>query len=146
MNGDAGLKFHHLGLAALDPQSAVAFVRQLGYTCATPILDPLQNVYLRWCEKSGAPSIEIVSPTETDGPLATILASHPTSFYHICYEVDSSSDEVLNSLSSAGLRVLTVLPPTPAILFGGRLVSFHFVRGFGLIELVQSVVIGQATQ
>lgn len=142
MIGVAGLRFHHFGLAASDPDKAAAFVQQLGYECGSSVVDPLQNVQLRWCEKVGSPSIEIVSATDTDGPLTKILAMHPTSFYHLCFEIEVSGEEMVDSLRASGSRVVTVIPPTPAVLFNGRLVSFHFVQGFGLIELLQNAVCG----
>ncbi len=32
---------------------------------------------------------------------------------------------------------MVVFPATPAVLFGGRHVSFYMMRGFGLIEIIQ---------
>ncbi len=136
------LKFHHFGLAARDPEQAAKFISLSGYDCGTPVFDPLQNVFLRWCEKQGAPSIEIVSPASSDGPLANILASQTTSFYHLCYEIDLDGRSMVESMREQGLRVVTVLPPKPAVIFGGRKVSFHIVYGFGLIELLESTLDG----
>ena len=47
-------------------------------------------------------------------------------------------DAIVNSLEYAKLRVLCLSPPKPAILFGGRMVSFYRVIGFGIIELLQA--------
>jgi methylmalonyl-CoA/ethylmalonyl-CoA epimerase len=132
-----GLKFHHFGLAVRDPGQAIAFLKHLGYECGEPLFDPEQNVILRWCEKPGAPAIEIVAPTGTSGPLANILASHPSSFYHLCYEIDVGIKEMVDSMREHGLRIVTVVPPRPAVLFGGRNVSFHVVHAFGLIEILE---------
>jgi hypothetical protein len=38
----------------------------------------------------------------------------------------------------AGLETALVSPPTPAVLFGGREVSFHMVSGVGLIVVLRS--------
>lgn len=132
-----GLRFHHFGLAAADADRAVAFLVRMGYRCSEPVVDPLQNVVLHWCEKNGAPAIEVVSPTGTKGPLSSILAEHPSSFYHLCYETESADADAVALLRATGARLVTVVPPIPAVLFGGRLVSFHQVQGFGLIELLQ---------
>lgn len=137
MTSDLGLRFHHFGLAAKHPKLAERFVSSTGYTCGTPIVDPLQGVSLRWCTGDRLPSIEIVSPIDVHGPLARILHAQESSFYHLCYEVDTSSASALSTLREQGHRVMTVMSAKPAILFGGRLVSFHVVQGFGLIELLE---------
>lgn len=131
------LRFHHFGLAARNPARAVEFLRALGYSCAEPIHDPLQGVDLRWCTRADAPPVEIVSAVGDQGPLASILAEQGTSFYHLCYETAGTTASAIDLMRSQGVRVLTVREPLPAILFGGRLVSFHMVQGFGLIELVE---------
>ena len=40
-----GLVFHHLGLAAKDPEAATHFLTGLGYRIGPMIFDPLQNVH-----------------------------------------------------------------------------------------------------
>src|SRR5688572_5789923 len=131
-----GLSFHHFGLAARDPERAAEFIRFAGYECGDRIHDPLQGVDLRWCTRPDAPAVEIVSPVHEDGPLASVLVNQATSFYHLCYEIDVEAASIVTSMRNAGLRVVTVLPPKPALLFDGRNVSFHIVQGFGLIELL----------
>lgn len=145
MRALAGFHFHHFGLAAVDPVRATAFVTQLGYHCSTVLFDPLQNVHLRWCECDGAPAVEIVSPTDRDGPLGRILTDRPSSFYHLCYEIEVTTTDALLTLRAGGARVVTVLAPLPAVLFDGRNVSFHMVQGFGLIELLEAEGVGART-
>lgn len=134
----AGLRFHHFGLAAADPRRAVSFLERIGYRCGNAVVDPLQNVVLHWCEMDAAPSVEVVSPAKAKGPLTSVLAEHPTSFYHLCYEAGSPEADPVELLRATGARFVTVMPPTPAVLFAGRLVSFHLVQGFGLVELLQA--------
>lgn len=140
MNALAGFRFHHFGLAAADPVKAAEFAARLGYSCGPEVFDPLQDVRLRWCEQSLSPSLEIVSPASPDGPLKRILLNHPSSFYHLCYEISSDTEVALDALRTDGARVVTVVAPVPAILFGGRRVSFHMVHGFGLIELLEQAL------
>lgn len=144
MISGAGLRFHHFGLAATDPGRAIGFLERMGYRCGAAIIDPLQNVILRWCEQDAAPPVEVVSPTTTKGPLSRVLAEQPTSFYHLCYEAVSAETDPVELLRATGARLVTVMPPTPAVLFGGRLVSFHLVQGFGLVELLQGSVVASA--
>lgn len=140
------LLFHHFGLAASNPGKAVEFLRALGYSCAEPVQDPLQGVDLRWCTRADAPPVEIVSSGDDPGPLASILAEQGTSFYHLCYETAGTTVSAIDLMRSQGIRVLTVREPLPSILFGGRLVSFHMVQGFGLIELVEPLTSADAGQ
>jgi len=133
----AGFRFHHFGLAAADPDKAAAFAAKLGYACGPPVFDEKQDVHLRWCEHTSAPALEIVSPAGPDGPLKNILLGQPSSFYHLCYEIAADAADALERLRADGTRVVTVVPPVPAVLFGGRKVSFHMVRGFGLLELLE---------
>jgi methylmalonyl-CoA/ethylmalonyl-CoA epimerase len=134
------MKFHHFGLAARDPEQAAKFVQLSGYSCGAPVFDPLQNVFLRWCEKQGEPSVEIVSPAGADGPLVNILAAQTSCFYHLCYETIMDSGSIVESMRESGLRVITVASPKPAVIFQGRNVSFYLVHGFGLIELLESTL------
>lgn len=131
-----GLRFHHIGLATASPDVSLKFLHGLGYVHGASILDPEQNVRLVLCTHAQMPSMELVSPTDTPGPLAGILESGSEVFYHVCYE----TDDIMKSLASfkaAGHRVVCVAPRKPAVLFGGRHVSFYRVRGFGLIELLE---------
>ncbi len=139
MNGLGNLAFHHFGMAARDAGQALKTLAALGYECGSQVHDPLQGVNLNWCVMAGQPAVEVVSPADgQDGPLAAILANQGTSFYHLCFETPEDAASCVKRLSSGGLRVVTVRQPLPAVLFGGRLVSFHMVQGFGLVELLES--------
>lgn len=130
------LAFHHLGLATRDPEASIAFVRALGYRPSPAVLDAVQNVNLIWCEHDSSPTVEIIYPTDTAGPLDKILAHRSEQIYHVCYETPDL-DATLDAFDAHGLRLHCVSPPKPAVLFGMRPVSFYSARGFGLIELLE---------
>ena len=130
-----GLTFHHHGLALHDDRDALVFLASLGYRAGALVHDPVQDVRLRLCTHASMPTVEIVMPGDAPGPLAGILKRHDQLLYHTCYEI-SSREAVLDGWRAADLRVFEVLPPTPAILFAGRKVSFHTIMGFGLVELL----------
>ena len=132
-----GFKFHHFGLAVRSDQTAVQFLTALGYVCGPTVYDGEQNVHLRMCDHAIQPSVEIVTPGEGDGPLMNILKRHDQLFYHSCYEVDDRT-AAIGAIEEIGLRCIEVSAPRPAVLFGGRLVSFHTIPGYGLIELLSS--------
>lgn len=134
----AGLAFHHHGLALRRDRDALGFLETLGYALGPQLHDPVQDVRLRLCMHPSLPTVEIVMPGNAPGPLEPILARGDATLYHTCYEVDDRQT-VLEKFDDAGARIIDVLPPTPAILFGGRCVSFHTILGFGLIELLDRV-------
>jgi hypothetical protein len=129
-------RFHHFGLAIRTDGAALRFLTALGYDCGEVVYDELQNVRLRMCVKAGDPAIEIIMPGVGNGPLTTILRKYEQLFYHSCYEVPDHAS-ALQSLDEIGVRAIEVSPPKPAILFGGRKVSFYTLAGYGLIELLE---------
>jgi methylmalonyl-CoA/ethylmalonyl-CoA epimerase len=131
-----GLRFDHLGLATRDPAGTLAFLRGLGYATPTTVHDPLQGVNLVLCTHPAMPAVEVVSAAGPGGPLESVLAQQPQAVYHQCYR-SASLAATLAAFKAAGHRVVTVSPPKPAVLFGGLEVSFHLVRGFGLVEIIE---------
>lgn len=131
-----GLTFDHFGLATRDAGRTLSFLRDLGYRTPPTVHDPLQRVNLVLCEHQAQPAVEVIFAAEDDGPLDVILAQQPQAIYHLCYR--SNDVEVsLAAMKAAGHRTILVVPPKPAVLFGHRPVSFHMVRGFGLIEIIE---------
>jgi hypothetical protein len=132
-----GLAFHHLGLAVKDHEAAAHFLTGLGYRIGPTIFDPLQNVHLAMCAHDRMPDVEIISPGDGAGPLDKLLSSHKDGLvYHMCYTC-ADLDSALDALESdERFRVRSIAPPTEAILFGGKRVSFYLIEGVGLIEIV----------
>jgi methylmalonyl-CoA/ethylmalonyl-CoA epimerase len=133
---DFGLSFHHLGLAVKKRDIAERFARGLGYSVADGILDPIQNVILQMCTSDTMPDLEIISPTQTSGPLKLILNDADSMIYHTCYCTEDIASS-LSSIRAAGFRALPVSKSCPAVLFEGRTVSFYKIPGFGLIEFLE---------
>lgn len=133
-----GLAFHHLGLAAKDPEAAAHFLSGLGYRIGPTIVDPLQNVRARLCAHDRMPDVEIISPGEGAGPLDKLLSVHKDGLvYHMCY-TSADLDRSLEAMESDELiRVHSISPPTEGVLFGGKRVSFYLVEGVGLIEIIE---------
>jgi len=134
---DLALRFHHLGLAVLRLNDAAALLRGLGYRIGEPIFDPEQNVNITMCSHSEMPDIEVIYPGRGQSPIDAFVARHSNGIvYHLCYVTDNLAD-TLSRMSEARLRWQCVSPPKPAILFGGRRVSFYMVLGIGLIEIIE---------
>jgi catechol 2,3-dioxygenase-like lactoylglutathione lyase family enzyme len=132
-----GLVFHHLGLAASDPEAAAHFLAGLGYRIGPMILDPLQNARVGICAHDHMPDVEIITPGEGEGPLDKLLKAHKDGLvYHMCY-TSADLDRSLEALEGdSQLSVYSVAPPKEAVLFGGKRVSFYLVEGVGLIEII----------
>lgn len=135
---EGDLTFHHLGLAVHEPADALNFLMGMGYQCGEVIKDSLQNVNLIMCTHAHAPAVEIVFSTGSPGPLDSILRKTREHIYHLCYSVQNV-DVALQVLEARGLRVLCVNPAKEAILFGNQKVSFYYIEGFGLVEMLESV-------
>lgn len=131
-----GLEFHHLGLAVALPDDALQFLVELGYHSSERVFDPQQGVNLILCHHATSPDVELIYPGNSNGPLDSILKGRDSHIYHMCFECESIQG-TLSYLKEKKYRVLLASPPKSAILFGGRNVGFYFVKGFGLIELLE---------
>jgi methylmalonyl-CoA/ethylmalonyl-CoA epimerase len=131
------LKFHHFGVAVRRPEQAAAFARSLGYKMGGPVFDPEQNVHLAMCLHETEPALELIWPGEGKGPIDTLVQRHTAGIvYHTCYET-GNLEAALAGLEADGIQVICVSPRRPAVLFGGRKVSFYNVLGMGLVEIVE---------
>lgn len=131
-----GLTFHHLGLAVARPDGAERFLTSLGYQVGPHIRDDVQRVNLSMATHAAMPSVEVIWPTEVEGPLTGLLKLQAEIAYHVAYECDAIEAAVA-AIKASNVRVIQQSPPQPAVLFDGRMVSFQRVGGFGLIELVE---------
>lgn len=130
-----GLGFHHYGLAVRDEKPARQFLEGLGYAVGTLITDPLQQVRVCLARAPSMPTVELVLPTDQPGPITSLLKSRDAMVYHSCYTARDAA-ATLAAIAADGLDLMTVSEPKPAILFQGLKVSFHYVAGFGLVELI----------
>jgi methylmalonyl-CoA/ethylmalonyl-CoA epimerase len=133
-----GLRFHHLGLAVRRPGDAQRFLGGLGYEIAPAVFDPEQNVDLIMCRhEGGMPDIEIICPAAVKSPVDAVINARPEGIvYHVCY-LTADLAATLTALEEGGVRAVCVAPPTPAVLFGGRRVSFYNIVGMGLCEIIE---------
>ena len=134
MNNPVAMDFHHYGLAVETPNEAFLFLRGLGYEIGDAVFDPLQHVNLALCCHGAMPAVEVIWPGDGPSPIDQILKRGP-SICHICYAT-CDAEARLAAMEAYGVELITISPPTPALLFGGLNVSFHFGSGFGLFEII----------
>lgn len=135
--GIDGLRFHHFGLAVQAPEAAFLYLHAMGYRDGSQVFDPLQRVNLAMRHHAMMPDVEVIWPGDEPSPIDRLVKRMGNLIYHVCYEC-SDPDLALAELEAAGLEVVPVSPPTPAVLFGGREVSFYTISGIGLVELLHT--------
>ena len=134
-NMDNLIKFHHFGLALRDFEVALRFYRNLNYDISKPIVDKIQNVELIMCTSKTSPSVELIKPVNKKSPINNYLSKNNEIIYHTCYEI-KNYEEGIEKLFSKN-RAICISKPKPAILFGYRFVSFYYIKGVGIIEILQ---------
>ena len=132
---DLALTFHHLGLAVQAPEQAAQFLCAMGYVAEAAVYDPAQKVNLRMFRSQAMPDVELIWPGAEPSPINNIVLKHGSAIYHTCYTCRDRGG-ALARMKDLGLRVVELSPPTPAVLFGGKTVSFYGVLGFGIIEVI----------
>lgn len=131
------LHFHHIGLAVAEPDVAFRFLGLQGYTEGNRVYDPLQHVNLAMRHHEIMPDFEVIWPGSEPSPIDKMIKRHGPTMYHCCYETDRVED-ALQIITDAGFDVMMVSPSKPALLFGGREVSFYLIDKFGLIEFLSA--------
>jgi methylmalonyl-CoA/ethylmalonyl-CoA epimerase len=131
------LPLNHIAIAVRDFDKSLNFYSLLGYKKMHPevVRDKLQTSDLIMLTNDNLPNIELVKPYSTKSPVNNYLKENDTVIYHFCYEV-KSFDKVINELKKE-FRVFNVSEPKPAILFDNKLVAFYYIKGVGLIELLE---------
>ena len=124
-------RVHHVGVACRQIEPARQWVRATHDVVADSgiVHDPLQGADLCLLSLRDAPAIELVA-----GAAVNDLVAKGHSWYHLCHEVDDLQAAV-DALCEQGSMI--VVPPTPAVLFADRPVSF-LLSPLGLVELLEA--------
>lgn len=123
------MRLHHIGVACRDIREEMDRLSILHEVIErTPVVrDPEQDAEVALLTLSDGTRIELVA-----GPQVETLVKRNIGLYHLCFEVADIGAEI-GRLESEGARLL--IPPKPAVLFGGRTVAFLYVD-YGMIELL----------
>ncbi|PCJ57051.1 MAG: hypothetical protein COA79_17120 [Planctomycetota bacterium] len=128
-------QFDHLGLAVKHPKKAQDFLSLLGYHFTEPTFDELQKVSIIMATNKYQPDIEIIFSDDENSPIKNILKSNDQLIYHLCYKAEEPQLFIKN-LKLNKVKVTCISSPKKAIVFQNKKVSFYFVDGFGVIEII----------
>src|ERR1700732_1218100 len=115
-----GHPFHHVGIACADIEATGSYAREAFEIVSDSgtVEDPIQNARVRLFNEGLPRAFELVC-----GPAVEGLVRRGVTYYHVCY---TTSDIEATMQRAKKLGAVTVSPPQPAVLFGGRRVSFMY--------------------
>ena len=131
---DGNLSLHHVAVVVSDLAAARERYRALGFVDAEYVTIPEQSVQVVTM-RSGSGWIELISPTDPDGPIARFLAKRGEGLHHVAYGVSDLAGK-LEELEAAGVRLIDRTPRVGA--HGWRIAFVHPESCGGVLtELVQ---------
>lgn len=128
------LDLHHVGIVVADLDDAVTRYAPLGFRAAERIEVPEQAVRVA-VFTAGPGVVELIQPTDPDGPIARYLAKRGEGMHHVAYRVDDLA-ATLSRLAAAGVRLIDEIPRSG--LHGWRIAFVHPESCAGVLtELVE---------
>jgi len=125
---------HHVGIVVADIDTAISRYIGLGFSGGDRFAMTEQGV-IAVTFQSGANYIELIQPTDPDGPIARFMAKRGEGLHHVAYRVESIETS-LADLASKGVRLIDFTPRTGA--HGWRIAFIHPESCGGVLtELVE---------
>ncbi len=132
--GGVNPRLHHVAVVVHDLDEALARYRMLGFAGGEHFVIPEQAVDVVTLH-AGAGWIELICPTDPDGPIARFLAKRGEGMHHVAYMVPDL-ERALADMEAAGVRLIDRAPRTGA--HGWRIAFIHPESCGGVLtELVQ---------
>ena len=127
-------QLHHVAIVVADLDEAMARYASLGFSGGERFTLPEQAVEVVTYH-AGDGWIELICPTDPDGPIARFLAKRGEGMHHVAYAVPDLEAE-LARLAVAGVRLIDTAPRVGA--HGWRIAFVHPESCGGVLtELVQ---------
>lgn len=117
----ARLELHHVGIVVSDLEAALAAYERLGFTGGERWLMPQQQIEAVTFA-SGAGWVELITPTDPDGPIARFLAKRGDTMHHVAYRTPDLDGELVR-LKVEGVRLIDETPRTGT--HGWRIAFLH---------------------
>jgi hypothetical protein len=129
------MKIDHVGYAVKKIDRAESSLEKLGFVFEPVVEDTIRNVRIAFGIKDDY-RIELVAPLDNKlkSPVDQYLSNSSGTPYHFCYQSENFEKEI-EELEKQGYKV--IIPPKPAVAFGGKSVVFLMNLGFGLMEIVE---------
>jgi len=127
-------ELHHVAVVVSDLDEALARYRRLGFAGGERFILPEQAVEVATF-RSGSGWIELIHPTDPEGPIARYLAKRGEGMHHVAYAVPDLR-LALQGLEAAGIQLIDAEPRIGA--HGWRIAFIHPDSCGGVLtELVQ---------
>ena len=127
-------RLHHVAVVVANLDEALARYQTLGFSGGERFALAEQAVEVATL-RSGTGWIELIRPTDPDGPIARFLVKRGEGVHHVAYAVPDLK-AALKSLEAAGIRLIDAVPRTGA--HGWRIAFVHPESCGGVLtELVQ---------
>ena len=101
-------ELHHVGIVVADLKAALARYAALGFFGGERFEVAEQHV-LAVVFAAGAGYVELIQPTDPEGPIARFLAKRGEGLHHVAYAVDDLA-ATLDRLATAGVRLIDRVP------------------------------------
>ena len=137
LQGIAPLALHHIAVVVADLDEAIARYRQLGFGDAERFVLAAQAVEVATF-RAGPGWVELIRPTDPEGPVARFLAKRGEGLHHVAYTTPDLA-AALARLAESGVRVIDTAPRIGA--HGWRIAFIHPESCGGVLtELVEASV------
>jgi methylmalonyl-CoA/ethylmalonyl-CoA epimerase len=128
------LRLHHVGIVVSDLDAAAARYAALGFHDGDRFAVPEQKIEAITFH-AGPGYLELIAPTDPDGPIARYMAKRGEGTHHVAYAVDDLA-ATLTRLAANGVRLIDEAPRIGA--HGWRVAFIHPESCNGVLtELVQ---------
>ncbi len=121
MDQDVNPALHHVGIVVSDIEASSASYAALGFAGGERFEMTEQGVIVVTFH-SGAGYIELIQPTDPDGPIARFMAKRGEGTHHVAYRVDDIEASLVD-LASRGVRLIDLVPRRGA--HGWRIAFIH---------------------
>lgn len=137
---EAGMRFHHVGVAVKSIQSSSRLYELLGIASGWTecVQDHINNVAVCFGNVAeDGPTVELVEPIEKGSPVEGMLArtGGMSTPYHVAYTVESL-DDAMAAMRHAG--ALQVTPVRAARAFGDNRIVFFALPDGLVVELIEN--------
>lgn len=128
------MRLHHVGYVVNDINVAAEQYRLLGFSEGERHDIPEQHI-VAMTFRAGPGWMELIQPTDLQGPIAAFMAKRGEGVHHVAYQVDDIV-ATLADLTAKGVQLIDFEPRTGA--HGWRIAFIHPKSCFGVLtELVQ---------